>query len=394
MSALPVTLPSPRDENWKYANLRGLARARFERATRPSEATLAAVAAALPPVLEGYERLVLIDGYLASVGSAATKTAAVPHPVETTDTQTNDAAVIAEADRYFLELNRRLRTETMHIAVAAHQIRAVEVVVVTATNAHPALEISVGDGATLSLIERHLTLSSEVTITNLAISGRVAAHGQLALSRIGHHGPKVQHLETLELTLHEGASAKIVQLTAGAAASRTTAFIEHQGREASLEWHAAALGEATQHHDAYVHVAHSAPGARTLQQFRGIASGRSRIAFNGHMRVDATAAGAQSDQSLKCLLAGTEAEADVRPQLEIYTDAVKASHGATVGKLDPDMLFYLLSRGIPEDSAASLLKWAFVSDVLSRLPSAALRAEVEAALERLLPGAVAARVGT
>lgn len=389
MNALPVTLPSPRDENWKYANLRGLARARFEPAPRPSADVLARVAAALPAPLEGYERLVLVDGYLMSTDGRSSASAAVPNGAVADTT-----AVVAEADRYFLALNRRLRAETLQLTVAAHQRRAVEVVVVAVTNAHPALEIVVGDGATLSLIERHLTLSSDPTVTNLAVTGTVGAQGCLEFSRIGHHGTKAQHVETLELTLHEAASAKVIQLVAGASATRTTAFVDHRGRDSSLEWHATALGEGTQHHDMYVRVAHSAPGARTQQQFRGIASGRSRVAFNGHMRVDANAPGAQSDQSLKCLLAGTEAEADVRPQLEIYTDAVKASHGATVGKLDPDMLFYLLSRGIPEEAAASLLKWAFVSDVLSHLPSAPLRSQVEAALERLLPGAVAARSGT
>jgi Fe-S cluster assembly protein SufD len=267
-------------------------------------------------------------------------------------------------------------------------------IVVALGTSHPAIELTLAEGSELAFIERHLPLSGESTITNLAISARVGAHARLELSRIVQAGAKAQHVETLELHLDEGSSSKLVQLTTGATASRTTAFVDHAGRDSSLEWHAAALGEGTQSHDSYVRIAHSAPSARTLQQFRGIASGRSRVSFNGHMRVDAISPNAQSDQSLKCLLAGPEAEADVRPQLEIYTDAVKASHGATVGKLDPDMLFYLLSRGIPEDAAAALLKWAFVSDVLTRLPNPALRTAVEHSLEALLPGAVAARSST
>ncbi|MFO0509968.1 MAG: SufD family Fe-S cluster assembly protein, partial [Gammaproteobacteria bacterium] len=117
----------------------------------------------------------------------------------------------------------------------------------------------------------------------------------------------------------------------------------------------------------------------------------SRIAFNGHMRVTSRARGANSDQTLRSLLAGPAAEANARPQLEIDTDDVRASHGATVGKLDADMLFYLLSRGIAPDAAESLLKWAFVSDVLAKLPDAALRARFETAIAPLLPGAEAAR---
>lgn len=384
MTALPVNLPTARDENWKYANLRGLARARFEPSAAPSADALARVAAALPAPLEGYERVVLVDGYLATSLSSVDASAA---PTRSTVSR-------LETDRTFVDLNRRLRTETATITVKSHQKRAVEVIVVALGTSHPAIELTLAEGSELALIERHLPLSGESTITNLAISARVGAHARLELSRIVQAGAKAQHVETLELHLGEGSSSKLVQLTTGATASRTTAFVDHAGRDSSLEWHAAALGEGTQSHDSYVRIAHSAPSARTLQQFRGIASGRSRVSFNGHMRVDATSPNAQSDQSLKCLLAGPEAEADVRPQLEIYTDAVKASHGATVGKLDPDMLFYLLSRGIPEDAAAALLKWAFVSDVLTRLPNPALRAAVEHSLEALLPGAVAARSST
>jgi Fe-S cluster assembly protein SufD len=101
------------------------------------------------------------------------------------------------------------------------------------------------------------------------------------------------------------------------------------------------------------------------------------VAFNGHMIVHGTAPGARSDQSMKCLTAGPEAEADLRPQLEIYTDEVKASHGATVGKLDDTMRFYLLSRGLEPATADALLKWAFIEEVVASVSPAALRAEVE-----------------
>jgi Fe-S cluster assembly protein SufD len=86
---------------------------------------------------------------------------------------------------------------------------------------------------------------------------------------------------------------------------------------------------------------------------------------------------ADSDQSLKTLLTGSGAEAAARPQLEIYTDRVKAKHGATTGKLDEQMLFYLLSRGIERTTAQSLLQWAFIEDAVSKIEPAELRREVE-----------------
>jgi Fe-S cluster assembly protein SufD len=90
--------------------------------------------------------------------------------------------------------------------------------------------------------------------------------------------------------------------------------------------------------------------------------------------------GTDSRQSLRGLLAGPEAEIDLRPQLEIYTDDVKCSHGATAGKLDDNMLFYLLSRGLDRDTAQRLLKWAFLEDVVARIEVPELRRQIEQSL--------------
>jgi Fe-S cluster assembly protein SufD len=109
------------------------------------------------------------------------------------------------------------------------------------------------------------------------------------------------------------------------------------------------------------------------------------------MQVAAGTRDVRTEQSLKGLLAGGEAEIDLRPQLEIHADAVQAAHGATLGKLDADMLFYLLSRGIPPAQAESLLKWAFISDVLRHVPTQAVRRQVEVLLADLLPGSASAR---
>ena len=108
------------------------------------------------------------------------------------------------------------------------------------------------------------------------------------------------------------------------------------------------------------------------------------MAFNGKVVVARGAVGADSQQSLRGLLAGPEAEIDVRPQLEIYTDEVRCSHGATTGKLDEQMLFYLLSRGLQRDTAQRLLKWAFLEDVIARIAVPELRRESEAHLAAVL----------
>ena len=146
-----------------------------------------------------------------------------------------------------------------------------------------------------------------------------------------------------------------------------------------------ALGDGPQVQDACARIEHAAGATRTKHTFRGIAAGRARVACNSQVRVAAGAVGADSRQSLRGLLAGPEAEIDLRPQLEIHTDEVRCSHGATAGKLDDNMLFYLLSRGLEPEVAQRLLKWAFLEDVVAKIEVAELRRQIEQRLAQQLP---------
>jgi Fe-S cluster assembly protein SufD len=166
--------------------------------------------------------------------------------------------------------------------------------------------------------------------------------------------------------------------------ARSTLALRLAVDRAHLSLAVAALGDRQQVQDAYAVVEHAAPNARTVQSFRGIAAGRARVAFNGKIIVAPGARGTDTRQSLRGLLAGPEAEIDLRPQLEIYTDEVRCNHGATAGKLDDDMLFYLLSRGLDRDSAQRLLKWAFLEDVISQVTLRPLRRQIEERIARQL----------
>lgn len=387
-------LPSNRDEHWKYAALRALASARLEAfdATRGAEVVDAAtLAAALPPRIEGYRRIVLVDGLHSPAlsdalpqGMRVQSTASVATSFE----RSFDDLV----DRRFAALNAREAREELRIDIGRSGELDLELLFVcasaaTAGTSHPRVRITVGDGARLSLLERQLSATTEATVGNLVGGLQLGRDAQARIVRTQFLGARAQWLETLDYLLEANARCELVHVAQGAAASRTTAFVEHVGRGAQLTWSTAALGDGSQVHDQYVRVNHAAPDANTVQHYRGIAAGRARLAFNGHMQVAAGTSGCSSDQSLRCLLAGTEAEADVRPQLEIHTDAVRATHGATVGKLDADMKFYLASRGIEPEIADALLKWAFVSDVLAHVEPVALRRDIEARLALRLPDA-------
>jgi Fe-S cluster assembly protein SufD len=393
MTASPLTsasrAPTNRDENWKYANLRALSKISFDAAV--DERTTVPIAADLPASTTAC-RLVLIDGqYSASLSDA------LPSGTELSiDTRSAEVETDESVDHHYLNLNRQGRRQTLRLHVMQNQIVQLEILHVATRVGQPAIEVQIESGAELTLTERHIALGTATAATNLALDIQLAEHAKLHLARWQHFASPATYIETLNLGLGASSECDLTQITSAdrsdtVVSSRSTVFVKHAGEGAQLHWNSAVIADGQQQHDAYVRIDHQARRVQTHQLFRGIASGRSKIGFNGHMLVGPSAYGTHSGQSLKTLLAGSEAEANVRPQLEIYTNEVTATHGATVGKLDGDMLFYLLSRGIDPDTAESLLKWAFVSDVLTHLPSAELRHQIEASLVRQLPGAMAAR---
>ena len=196
-------------------------------------------------------------------------------------------------------------------------------------------------------------------------------------SRLQQCSDSASCFDTLVAHVGENGAYRLHTVTLGGATSRSTLFVKLAGRGARCELDAASIANGTQTHDIFAEIEHAAPGTTTREMFRGIANERGKLAFNGKMIVRENAHDADSDQSIRSLLTGSGAEAAARPQLEIYTDKVRAKHGATTGKLDEQMLFYLLSRGIDRPTAQALLQWAFIEDAVSRVTPASLRADIE-----------------
>jgi Fe-S cluster assembly protein SufD len=153
----------------------------------------------------------------------------------------------------------------------------------------------------------------------------------------------------------------------GSEMARNDVVIDIAGPGASANLHGLYLATGKQHIDNHVQVTHGVGPATSSQVYRGILSGRSRCVFNGKAVVLAGADGTDANQSNHNLLLSEKAEIDTKPELEIYADDVKCSHGATVGQLDEAALFYLRSRGLAEDDAKRALTRAFASGMLSAL---------------------------
>jgi Fe-S cluster assembly protein SufD len=161
-------------------------------------------------------------------------------------------------------------------------------------------------------------------------------------------------------------------------------LLEGEGAEANLSGVGALDGA---HADLTTHVTHAVGATRSTQLVKYVAGGRARGVYQGKVTVAPGANGSDSSQTAKGLLLGDRAEIDLKPELEILADDVKCAHGAAVGDLDMDSLFYLRTRGVPESEARAILMRAFLADAVDDIVDEALRAEVwravDAALEKL-----------
>jgi Fe-S cluster assembly protein SufD len=368
--------PSSRDEHWRYANLRA-----FERlsAYRPAPgprgdaaATLAALhsSGTLPAPVPGFERMIFLDGIRIGAAQSLQPTAA------------SAAEWLWPAELRFGLLCDMFASDAARLQVSGDE--RIEVLFITSPGAagaavYPRLHVELAPNSQLQLIERHLGAPATAALVACNVTIDIARAARLRHYRLQQCGPHTTFTDTLWARLAEQSHYSVCAMTFGAGTARTSARVQLSGRAAELDWQAISAGRGEQVQDTALRVEHAAAETRTDEMFRGIADERARLAFSGHIHIAATAPGSQARQSLRGLIEGAGAEIDLQPHLEINTDEVRASHGATTGRLDENLLFYLLARGIDRHSARGLLKWAFLSDVLREIAVPALRTQAERA---------------
>jgi Fe-S cluster assembly protein SufD len=379
-----ISLPTNKDENWRYANLRPLAKARVE-AIGTGTAALPSVA--LPAPLPGYERWVFVDGAFAGELSAPAAQSCVTllnaRDAGEEFTAMLDASIATEgADFALARLNGARGDTVVHIAPPNGARVSIELTFVatapaTTGTSYPRVQVHAGRGTHLRIVERHISAGTADSAVNAAFDLALRADATVDHCRLQNLSDTAAAFDTLVAHIGERANYRFRTVTLGGLTSRSTIFVKLAGRAARCELTAASIANGIQTHDVFAEVAHAGADSVTREMYRGIATDRGKLGFNGKMIVRESAPGADSDQSLKTLLTGSGAEASVRPQLEIHTDKVRAKHGATTGKLDEQMLFYLLSRGIDRRTAQTLLQWAFIEDAVSRIECTELRTEIE-----------------
>lgn len=242
--------------------------------------------------------------------------------------------------------------------------------------------VRVGRNAQVTLVEHFLGHGEGFTS---AVTEVIAAeNAQVRHIRLQEEHVQAFHVGTVAARLARDARFLSHQVNTGGALSRVDVKVALEGPAAHAQLSGLYLLRGEQHADHHLHLDHLAPHTTSKQLFKGIVDDTAHGVFTGKVVVRPHAQHIDSDQRNNNLLLSDRAIANTRPQLEIHADDVKCAHGATVGRLDPDSLFYLRQRGLSEAQTRRLLTWAFANEVLTDLPEDATREALHARVTRWL----------
>ncbi|TKS53462.1 Fe-S cluster assembly protein SufD [Luteimonas yindakuii] len=400
--ALRDGLPGPRSEAWKYTPLRALERRSF------------GVAPAQPPLIDPAlldaipaPRLVFVNGrHAQALSSLDALPAGVSLRPLSAALGDGDEALrflhrrFDRTDEVFARLNAALAGEGVLLRVEADTAVEVPLQLVfigapsdaddSATQDlawHLRHLIELRQGASLAVVEHHLHVGEGRHLTNALAHVHVADGARLDHARVQDDAAGATLFLRTDVVLAKDAEYRRVDVELGGALSRHELNVRLEGERARLTANGVLLGTGRRHVDTRLGIDHVARDTSAELLWRGAAAGRGRVVFHGGILIREGADGTDAQLSNKNLLLSADAEIDTQPVLVIHADEVQAAHGATVGQLDDDALFYLRARGIPELQARALLTAAFVREPLGAVEGP-LRGALEAALARMLDGIV------
>jgi Fe-S cluster assembly protein SufD len=382
-----VGFPSRRSEAWRYIDLRPLE----ERPMLPAPTGCATVSAVMRARLaeiglaEPTHRLVLVDGRFAPelsaldglpagvwFGSMAAVIAERPELV-----RSRIEAPPLDPARPFTSLNAAFFADgfVLDIAPGVTLDRPVEVLHLASGDVRASLHtrslIAAGEGSRAAVIEGFG--GAGAYWRNDVVELRLAADAELVRVTLVEEGPEALHFGETLATLGSASRLSSFVLLLGGRTARQEATVRSEGEKSRCHLNGAFLLSGRQEANILTTVDHAAPGGETRENFKGVAAGRAHGAFQGRITVRPGAQKVDAHQLSRNLVLSPRASIDTKPELEIYADDVKCSHGAAVGDLDEAALFYLRARGIPNEEARRILIEAFIREAVELVDSATMR---------------------
>lgn len=373
-------LPHRRIEEWKYTDLRALLKdvVAGDRSADPDT-----VAGTYANCLDGVDAatFVFVDGKLVSgldatpqpgitVESLAAVLALRPSALSSALPATLDQGATS-----VLALNEAMASDGAIVRVAdgAKPDKPVHLVFVSTAGTAVRSAISIGAGAEVTVIETHLSagvaMRHENAFCSIAIGEAAVVHHVVDV----HTGPGSVYLGNTVAALAKAATYKPFQLTIGDGLVRQQMNVTFEGAHANFDLGAVTLARGRGHGDTTLTINHTAPHCVSRELFKTVLDGSARAVFQGKVIVAQAAQKTDGKQMARALMLSPDAEFDSKPELEIYADDVVCGHGSTCAEIDPDLIFYCRSRGIPADQARALLTESFVGEALEKIDHAQAR---------------------
>lgn len=364
-------LPTVRDEDWKYTDLgtaidisnRWLANGAITASNEPLAGSIESITASIDAnwllVANGIIDMSLFDT------SAGIEVQAF-----------SDSAAPFVMDRPLADLNAALLNDGFRVQIHAATEKPLGILVIDEAAAGAAvsqasIEIEVAPGCDAELIEYHSSAGKDDHYSNSVLALQISEAAQVNYVRIQNR--RLGHVQTGRLSVALGKDSRLTMASydLGGGLIRNDIDIDLEQPGSDVTFDGLYLAGDGQHIDNHTRVNHRVGPASSSQEYRGILNGRCRCVWNGKAIVYKGADGTDANQANHNLLLSEHAEIDAKPELEIYADDVKCSHGTTVGQLDETALFYLRTRGLNKRQATQLLTHAFAADLVARAPVAA-----------------------
>jgi Fe-S cluster assembly protein SufD len=386
--------PTTKHEEWRFTNVAPIARTAFAAAPEGPEFLDVRTSGGFG-WLAGCDVLTFANGHKAQLHLSEfpgnVRAGSLADALRDSANIENHLARHAQyGDHAFVALNTALFEDGALIQVPANTVldRPVALVFVTVPGAtpvmtHPRTLIELGAGAQASFIELHLGLDGKTGtpyFTN-AVTELVAGEGAIVdYTRIQQETDHGYHVGILQVEQARSSSVTTHSITLGGRLDREEARAVLNGEGAEALLHGLYVIGGHQHVDNHTLIDHAKPHCASREVYKGVLDGHAAGVFNGKIAVRKDAQKTDSKQSNKNLLLSEDATINTKPQLEIFADDVKCTHGATIGQIDPEAVFYLRSRGIGLEDARKLLIQAFANDILDRVKFEPLRSSLRETL--------------
>ncbi|HEX8889489.1 MAG TPA: Fe-S cluster assembly protein SufD [Pyrinomonadaceae bacterium] len=388
--------PTTKHEEWKYTTLAPLAKMRFE---QPGGAVKIDRAQLQRFFYEESDasRLVFVNGFyseeLSSIEALSEGIAALDLREALKDAKYAEILreQLARGADYNENAFTALNTALFESGVFIHLPKGVSVdapihlLFLSSENEKPALSfprvmIVAEEGSSATIIESYASAGEGSYFTNVVVEIKLAAAARLNYYKVQRENSKAFHIATTHAELGRASSFNSTTITLGAQLSRHNINIALSSVGAECWVDGLYIVGEGQHTDTHSLIDHAQPHCTSHQLYKGILDGKSRAVFNGKVFVRRDAQQTDAMQTNKNLLLSDEARVDTKPQLEIFADDVKCAHGATVGQLEEEELFYLTSRGLHTELARNLLTYGFAEEVIEKIRIESIKAELDEAV--------------